>query len=155
MTTLLHAAGAATRDNGKSTPMLHDNDHSDLMRIGELARQFDITMRTLRFYEDKGLLTPKRVGNTRLYSKRDVVRLKLILRGRKVGFSLRDVKQIIDLYEPEGSNIRQMKVTLEKCERQLERLHAQRQAIGEAIDEMEDILDTVRDGLSKASPAAN
>ena len=99
---------------------LHDED--DYIRIGDMAKQFGVTLRTLRFYEDKGLLNPKREGNTRLYTRRDVTRLKLILLGRKVGFSLREVKQIMDLYDPESSNVKQLRTLLDKSERQLVRL---------------------------------
>ena len=77
------------------------------IRIGDMAREFGITLRALRFYEDKGLLDPKREGSTRLYTARDVSRLKLIMLGRKIGFSLREVKQIMDLYDPQGSNAKQ------------------------------------------------
>ena len=66
------------------------------IRIGDMAREFGITLRALRFYEDKGLLDPKRQGSTRLYTARDVSRLKLIMLGRKIGFSLREVKQIME-----------------------------------------------------------
>lgn len=108
----------------------------DYLRIGDLARQFGLTLRTLRFYEDKGLITPKREGNTRLYSRRDVARLKLILLGRKVGFSLREVKQMMDLYDPEGSNMKQLRMVIEKSERQLVKLEKQRLAVDEAIGEL-------------------
>ena len=107
-----------------------------LTRIGELAKKYGVTLRTLRFYEDKGLLTPKREGTTRLYSRRDVARLKLILLGRKVGFSLREVKQILDLYDPTGSNTKQLQLALDKSEKQLGRLEKQRVAIDEAISEL-------------------
>ena len=66
-------------------------------RIGELAKRYGVTLCTLRFYEDKGLMTPKQEGTTRLETRRDVARLKLIMLGRKVGFSLREVKQMLDL----------------------------------------------------------
>ena len=89
-------------------------------------RSHDVTLRTLRFYEDKGLLNPQRDGSTRLYTRRDNARLKLILLGRKVGFSLREVKQMIDLYDPTGSNTKQLRLTLDKSERQLARLQKQR-----------------------------
>ncbi|WP_165899746.1 MerR family transcriptional regulator [Borborobacter arsenicus] len=110
-------------------------DH-DLARIGDIAKKYGVTLRTLRFYEDKGLLTPKREGSTRLYSRREEARLKLILLGRKVGFSLRDVKQMLDLYDPKGANTKQLRLTLEKSEKQLQRLTKQRQAIDEAIEEL-------------------
>lgn len=127
-------------------------DSAELVRIGEMARLFGVTMRTLRFYEDKELISPLRVGNTRLYRKSDISRLKLVLLGRKVGFSLRDVKQMMDLYDPKGSNIRQMKVALEKSERQLERLFAQRDAIAEAIEELQVGIAVVQSKLSDVSP---
>lgn len=123
-------------------------------RIGEMAEEFGVTLRTLRFYEDKGLLTPLREGNMRLYDRRDQTRLKLILLGRKVGFSLREVKQMMDLYEPEGSNVRQLKVTLEKSERQMARLLAQREALEEAIGELSGAVTTVRALLNEKIGAA-
>ena len=80
-----------------------------LFKIGDMAKMFGVTLRTLRFYEDKGLLSPIREGSNRLYTRRDRARLKLILLGRKVGFSLRDVKQMMDLYDPAGSNAKQLR----------------------------------------------
>lgn len=126
-----------------------------LYRIGQMAKQFGVTLRTLRFYEDKGLISPKRVGTTRLYSHRDKARLQLILLGRKIGFSLRDVKQMMDLYDPKGSNIRQLKVTLEKSERQLLRLKKQRDSIEEAIGELTAGIEVVRNRLNQAVSGAS
>jgi DNA-binding transcriptional MerR regulator len=123
-------------------------EKNDYERIGELAKQFGITLRTLRFYEDKGLISPKRDGAMRLYTRRDKARLKLILLGRKVGFSLREVKQMMDLYEPRGSNTRQLKVALEKSEKQLGRLEKQRALIDDAIGELTGAMEIVRSDLS-------
>ena len=111
-------------------------------------RTIGVTLRTLRFYEDKGLLNPAREGTTRLYSRRDRTRLKLILLGRKVGFSLRDVKQMMDLYDPSGSNAKQMRLTLDKSEKQLGRLKKQRQAIDEAIVELTGLMTDLQRRLS-------
>lgn len=111
------------------------------IRIGDMANLFGVTLRTLRFYEDKGLITPKREGNTRLYSRRDVSRLKLIMLGRKVGFSLREVKQIMDLYDPEGRNIKQLRTLIDKSERQMVKLEKQREAIEEAMSDLQNALD--------------
>jgi DNA-binding transcriptional MerR regulator len=122
-------------------------------RIGELAKKYGVTLRTLRFYEDKGLLNPHRDGTTRLYTRRDVARLKLILLGRKVGFSLREVKQMLDLYDPAGSNTKQLKLTLEKSEKQLVRLEKQRTAIDEAIVELTTMIGIVRSMLAERQPA--
>jgi len=118
------------------------------LRIGDLARQFGVTLRTLRFYEDKGLLSPKREGNTRLYTNRDVSRLKLILLGRKVGFSLREVKQMMDLYDPSGSNVKQLRTVIDKSERQLLKLERQKASIDEAMGELKEAMDTWRSTLA-------
>lgn len=126
-------------------------DDETLQRIGDLAKQFDVTLRTLRFYEDKGLLAPKREGTTRLYSRRDRARLKLILLGRRVGFSLRDVKHMIDLYDPTGTNARQLRLALEKSEKQMTKLHKQRQAIDDAITDLAELIGNVRQSLATAS----
>src|SRR5690554_5302782 len=80
--------------------------------IGELAREFDITTRSIRFYEDQGLLTPQRQGQTRLYTNKDRVRLKLILRGKRLGFSLAETKNLFDLYDMENSSERQLRTVL-------------------------------------------
>lgn len=129
-----------------------DEMNEDLARIGEIARKYGVTLRTLRFYEDKGLLSPQRDGSTRLYTHREEARLKLILLGRKVGFSLRDVKQMMDLYEPSGSNAKQLRLALDKSEKQLARLNKQRQAIDEAIGELSDVITVVRDKLTEQRP---
>lgn len=106
------------------------------IRIGDMAKQFGLTLRTLRFYEDKGLLNPKRDGNQRLYAQRDVSRLKLIMLGTKVGFSLREIKHIMDLYDPNGSNVKQLRTLVDKSERQIVKLEKQRAELDEAINEL-------------------
>ncbi len=139
-------------DSSNMTAMSDDKQEDDkLFRIGQMAKQFGVTLRALRFYEDKGLIAPKRIGTTRLYTRRDRVRLKLILLGRKIGFSLRDVKQMMDLYDPQGSNIRQLKVTLEKSERQLDRLKKQRGSIDMAINELNEAMGLVRQRLDQTN----
>ncbi|ELA9728527.1 MerR family DNA-binding transcriptional regulator [Vibrio alginolyticus] len=72
-------------------------------KLSELAKEFDITTRSIRFYEDLGLLTPERKGNTRIYNGRDRIRLKLILRGKRLGFSLADIKELFELYDTDQS----------------------------------------------------
>ncbi|MCA0034227.1 MerR family transcriptional regulator [Mesorhizobium sp. B263B2A] len=123
----------------------------DLVRIGEMAKKYGVTLRTLRFYEDKGLLNPQRDGSTRLYTRRDRARLKLILLGRKVGFSLRDVKQMMDLYDPTGSNTKQLRLALDKSEKQLARLQKQRALIDDAINELGGSMTAVRQMLAERS----
>jgi DNA-binding transcriptional MerR regulator len=162
-------AMAATPHRGKSVimklvqagePAANSNDMpaaagEELARIGDMAKRFGVTLRALRFYEDKGLLSPLREGSTRLYTRRDRARLKLILLGRKVGFSLRDVKQIIDLYDPSGSNTKQLRLALDKCEKQLVRLHKQRDMIDEAIGELSGTISTVRSMLAERTRQAS
>lgn len=111
-----------------------------IFRIGELAKEFDVTLRTLRFYEDKGLLSPHRVGNTRLYSRGDRARLKIILLGKRVGMSLADIQEILDLYEPTGDNTRQIEVAIKKGEAQLVVLNSERAKLDAAINELETTL---------------
>ncbi|MFD2052784.1 MerR family DNA-binding transcriptional regulator [Mesorhizobium calcicola] len=123
----------------------------DLVRIGEMSKKYGVTLRTLRFYEDKGLLNPQRDGSTRLYTRRDKARLKLILLGRKVGFSLRDVKQMMDLYDPTGSNTKQLRLALDKSEKQLARLQKQRALIDDAINELSGSMSAVRQMLAERS----
>ena len=117
-------------------------------RIGDLASEFDVTLRTLRFYEDKGLLRPTRNGVTRIYSKRDRARLKLILLGKRLGFSLSEVKRMIELYDPQGKNETQLRVALEKGEAQMRVLEEQRDHLETAIQELQRTIDVVRDMLS-------
>lgn len=147
MTETMHAA----RDAAHQPDAAQDNTE-EFTRIGEMARSFDVTLRALRFYEDRGLIQPRREGTARLYSRRDRARLKLILLGRRVGFSLREVKQMIDLYDPTGPNTRQFKLVLEKSQRQLGRLEARRAALDEAIGELKDMMAAVRDQLEAPQP---
>lgn len=142
--TLNHAGGNAAIIND-IVPLTDDG----YMRIGDMARTFGVTLRTLRFYEDKGLINPKREGSTRLYSHRDRARMKLILLGRKVGFSLRDVKQIMDLYDPNGPNVKQLRLTLDKSEKQLGRLQKQRLALDDAINELTKAMTVMRQQLAE------
>jgi DNA-binding transcriptional MerR regulator len=145
MTMTFNQAGEAVpvNDSGVS------ENQEEYTRIGEMAKMFGVTLRALRFYEDKGLISPKRDGSTRLYTRRDKARLKLILLGRKIGFSLRDVKQIMDLYDPTGTNTKQLRLTIEKSEKQLTRLQKQRTALDEAIAELSDMMATVRAMLAE------
>ena len=78
-----------------------------LQGIQEVAAELGITMRTMRFYEDKGLIAPQRVGTTRVYTKREVARMRLILRGKQLGFSIREIKEFLDLYEADPAHIEQ------------------------------------------------
>ena len=82
--------------------------------ISELARELDVTTRAIRFYEEQGMLSPERRGQERIYSAKDLVALKLILRGKRIGFSLAECKELIDLYDPSSGNTRQLQTFLDK-----------------------------------------
>ncbi len=114
----------------------HSETRKQTYTITRLRREFDVTARTLRFYEDKGLLDPARDGQTRLYSYRDRARLKLILLGRRVGFSLADIKEILDLYNLKDGQYTQMRVSLEKGRQKIFELENQKRDIQEAIDDL-------------------
>ena len=105
--------------------------------IRQLCREFDVTPRALRFYEDKGLLAPERRGQTRLYTPRDRARVKLIVRGKRVGFSLAEISELLALYDREDGGAAQMAVSLGRFRAQAERLRRQREDIDNAIAELE------------------
>ena len=97
--------------------------------ISDLAKEFDITTRTIRFYEDKGLLSPSRQGQTRIYSGGDRTILKLILRGKRLGFSLEQSREIINMYDPSSNNQEQLTTLLESIRAKREQLQRQLQDI--------------------------
>ncbi|WP_010186671.1 MerR family transcriptional regulator [Sphingomonas sp. PAMC 26605] len=111
----------------------------DLTGINEVARMLDITPRTLRFYEDKGLITPCRVGAIRVYTRREIARMRLILRGKRLGFTLRDIVEFLDLYDADPQHVEQMRALAGRCRQRIDRLAAQQEAIAETLEELEKI----------------
>lgn len=106
--------------------------------ISELAREFDVTTRSMRFYEDQGLLKPGRRGQTRIFSSKDRVRLKLILRGKRMGFSLAETKELFDLWdETLSGNEKQLHLMLETLARKRAQLEQQKNDIAMAEIEMD------------------
>lgn len=108
----------------------------DQMTIREMCDAFGVTPRTLRFYEAKELLNPIRQGTRRLYTRRDRARLKLILRGKRFGFSLEDIRQTLDLYDRDGGNSTQLLRTWQLAQDRLAAMEAQRAELDEAIAEL-------------------
>jgi len=104
--------------------------------IGEMCAEFDVTPRTLRFYEYKELLTPRREGQKRLFSKRDKARLKLILQGKRFGFSLDEIKELLDLYYIGDQQTTQLARTYERAQIRLQAMEAQRAELDEAIADL-------------------
>lgn len=135
-----------------------DTDDGDLARatmftIGDLAREFGVTLRTLRFYEDKGLVNPKRDGMNRLYSRRDRARLKLVLMGKRVGFSLTEIKNMLDLYDLRDGQVAQLRTALGRFNEQIAVLERQRKDIEQALAELRRTTAVVS-GLLKEKEAA-
>ena len=115
--------------------------------IQRLAREFGVTSRTLRFYEAKDFLHPTRRGINRVFDHRDRGRLKLILRGKRLGFSLAEIKEMLDLYNLDDGQVAQLQVTLEKARRRLKELEAQREDIDAAIVELQNGCRQIEDML--------
>ncbi len=107
--------------------------------IGELAQEFDVTTRAIRFYEDQGLLSPTRNGQARVYSARDRVRLKLVLRGKRLGFSLGEIGEMLDLYDADPSEVGQLQYFLNKLDERRAQLNQQQQDIQVTLKELDDI----------------
>ena len=109
---------------------------TDVMTIREMCEAYDVTPRTLRFYEAKELLTPIRVGTRRLFTRRDRARLALILRGKRFGFSLEDIRQTLDLYDRDGGLTAQRKKACELAIKRLAEMEAQRAELDVAIADL-------------------
>lgn len=123
--------------------------------ISELAKEFDITTRSIRFYEDQGLLSPTRAGQTRIYSKRDRVRLKLILRGKRLGFSLSETGQLFELYDADKSSVTQLNTMLKLIEHKKSELQQQMDDIKVVLMELVTVEKRCRETLAEAKQQKN
>ncbi|RAJ07657.1 MerR family transcriptional regulator [Aeromonas salmonicida] len=105
--------------------------------ISELAHEFDITPRTIRYYEDEGLITPTREGQTRIYSHKDKIRLKLTLRGKRLGFSLAEIRELFDMYDTDRSSKTQLHSMIQLINAKRQSLHQQLEDIQMVMAELE------------------
>ena len=108
----------------------------EMMTIRQMCDAFDVTPRTLRFYESRELLSPLRRGQHRLYDRRDRARLKLILQGKRFGFNLEDIRQLLELYDPRENNITQLTATIGAAHERLAHMIQQRDELTTAISDL-------------------
>ena len=120
--------------------------HKTHYSIGELCDEFQVTARALRFYEDEALIAPERRGTQRLYTDRDRARLAWILRGKRVGLSLADIKELLDLYDVGDGRETQRLKTIERCQEQVDRLKHQRVDIDATLNELNEFIALLKGG---------
>ena len=111
----------------------------DMLTITELAREAGVTARAIRFYESKGLLTPRRAGTTRIYTHRERGRLQLILRGKRLGFSLTDIGEYLDLYDADPTQHDQIVLLLDKVNNRIGELQSQKADIDDTLKELSSV----------------
>ena len=116
-----------------------ESENRDLFAIADLAREFGISTRAIRFYEAKGLLTPERVGSTRIFRRRDRARLILILRGKRLGFSLRDISEYLSLYDADRAHNAQVSMLVEMVEARMQMLERQLADLQTTLGELREI----------------
>jgi len=126
-----------------------DGARGVLTGINDVARQLGISQRTLRFYEDKGLIEPQRIGGMRVYSRREVGRMRLILRGKRLGFSLREIRDFLDLYDTEHGQREQMTTLARRVAEHVAALEAQRKALDQTLGELRAMAREVADWLDR------
>jgi DNA-binding transcriptional MerR regulator len=136
------------QQSSSSTSGGGDPGHEENFTITELAREFGITTRAMRFYEDQGLISPRRIGTRRVYSTRDRVRLMLVLRGKRLGFSLKELADILDMYDAEPGEEGQLRYMLDRLKEQREVLEKQRDDIDLTLAELEVIESQCRQQLN-------
>ena len=129
-------AAASPAALAKSTA---SRDSARIYSIAELAREFGITARTMRFYEDEGLIKPRRQGLTRLYSVGDRTRLGWILRGKRLGFSLAEIKELLDLYQVDRTGVQQMRELLRRSRLHITDLERKRRDLDAHINEFKEV----------------
>ena len=127
-----------------------ESETRDLFAIADLAREFGISTRAIRFYESKGLLTPERVGSTRVFRRRDRARLILILRGKRLGFSLRDISDYLSLYEADRTQRAQVSLLLDMVDQRTQMLEQQLGDLQITLGELREIKKLATERLAQA-----
>lgn len=122
-------------NDARCQPPMSDTTYS----ISELAREFGITTRAIRFYEEKGLVQPSRIGQRRIYTAADRVRIKLILRGKRIGMTLTESAEVIDLYDPANNNTQQLEALIQTVSERRERLEQQKRDIDDMLEGLNEV----------------
>ena len=125
-----------------------NQENESTYTIGELAREFDITPRSIRFYEEQSLLSPKRTGQNRIYCNKDRVRLKLIMRGKRLGFSLAEIKNLFELYDSNPNSSVQLQTMLHLTEQKRAVLRQQLDDIQMLMNELDEVETRCREELA-------
>ena len=128
-----------------------ESENRDLFAIADLAREFGISTRAIRFYETKGLLTPERVGSTRVFRRRDRARLILILRGKRLGFSLRDISDYLSLYDADRTQRAQVSLLVDMVNERMRMLEVQLGDLQTTLSELREIKKLASERLAQAS----
>ena len=128
-----------------------ESENRDLFAIADLAREFGISTRAIRFYESKGLLPPERVGSTRVFRRRDRARLILILRGKRLGFSLRDISDYLSLYDADRTQRAQVNLLVEMVDQRMGMLEQQLGDLQTTLGELREIKKLANERLAQAS----
>ncbi|MBA16472.1 MerR family DNA-binding transcriptional regulator [Sphingomonas sp.] len=129
-------ASSADASVARHEPRARGDTDSRVQGIQDVAKELGLTLRTLRFYEKEGLIFPQRVGNTRAYSKREIGRIQLILRGKRLGFSIKEIKEFLDLYDADPDHKEQMERLIARIRERLVDLKSQRTALDLTIEEL-------------------
>ena len=132
-----------TTEYGHSHIDTPDHLGRDQFSITDLSSEFGVTARALRFYEDEGLISPERQGTQRVYSRRDRARLAWILRGKRVGLSLADIRGLLDLYDQPGGREKQRRLAADACRQRIAALEQQRADIDAVIDELSQFISEI------------
>ncbi|HVY52266.1 MAG TPA: MerR family DNA-binding transcriptional regulator [Devosia sp.] len=127
-----------------------ESETRDLFAIADLAREFGISTRAIRFYESKGLLTPERVGSTRVFRRRDRARLILILRGKRLGFSLRDISDYLSLYDADRTQRAQVSLLVEMVDQRMALLEQQLGDLQTTLAELREIRKLATERLAQS-----
>jgi DNA-binding transcriptional MerR regulator len=135
---------------------MHTTERSPaFFTVNQLAEELDVTPRAIRFYEAKGLIAPQRAGTTRVFSRRDRARLLLILRGKRLGFSLAEIAEYLDLYDADRSQVEQVRLLLDRARGRIAELEAQRRDLDQTIGELREIEKQAMTALSERTAETN